>query len=259
MGFDLHAIDVHFIPGSFKIAEFEARIREEAEALGGVTLVIVDTSAAYFDGDNENDNVQSRGHALQLRSLVTLPGGPCVIVNCHPIKHATMDNLLPRGGGAFVAEMDGNLVCLKGEDAVKLHWQCKFRGPDFEPIPFELRSVQAACLKDSKGRPIPTVIAAPLSKAEQVERASAARSNEDEVLVLLSKHGSLSPDAVARHLGWLSPKGEPQKSKTWRVLDGLRKERLVTKERGNTTLTEKGKAAAKKAEYNAQTVGATYG
>ena len=45
------------------------------------------------------------------RTLTTLPGGPCVLVLCHPIKHVSEpEQLLPRGGGAFLAEVDGNLT-----------------------------------------------------------------------------------------------------------------------------------------------------
>ena len=75
-----------------------------------MSLLIIDTSAAYFEGDDENSNVQLGGHASGLREL-SLPGGPTTIINCHPTKNATDDNLVPRGGGAFLAEVDGNLVC----------------------------------------------------------------------------------------------------------------------------------------------------
>src|SRR4051812_30885726 len=159
IGFDIAAIDVHFIAGVFGIDDLEERIRDEADALGGFALVVVDTSAAYFPGDAENDNVQMGAHARRLRKLVTLPGEPTVLINCHPVKNAGPDNLLPRGGGAFVAEVDGNLTCTKNDTLVTLHWQGKFRGPDFAPITFETRAVTAERLKDSKGRPITTVLA----------------------------------------------------------------------------------------------------
>ena len=71
MGFDLNNIDVYFVPGVFKIEELDARIRQEIDVLGGVSLVIIDTSAAYFGGDSENDNVQMGAHARQLRNLTT--------------------------------------------------------------------------------------------------------------------------------------------------------------------------------------------
>jgi hypothetical protein len=138
--FDIDAIDVHFIPGTFKISAMVERIAKEVKALGGVALIIVDTSAAYFEGSEENDNVQQGAHARRLRNLVNLPGGPCVLTNCHPVKNAGDDNLNPRGGGAFVAEIDGNLTALRDDTAVVLHWQVKFRGPDFAPISFVLRT-----------------------------------------------------------------------------------------------------------------------
>src|SRR5947199_5177266 len=123
MASDIEAIDVHFIPGVFKISEMQDRIRRETEALGGATLVIIDTSAAYFEGDQENDNKQQGDHARMFRSLTTFPGGPCVVVACHPPKNAGDDNLIPRGGGAFIAEMDGNLTIRKDGMVVELHWQ----------------------------------------------------------------------------------------------------------------------------------------
>ena len=75
--------------------------------------------------------------------------------------------MLPRGGGAFVAEMDGNLTCSKTDALATVHWQGKFRGPDFAPIPFMLTPAFAEGLKDSKGRGIPTVIAKSLSEQER--------------------------------------------------------------------------------------------
>src|SRR3954452_23132989 len=86
-------------------------VKAQAEKLGGIDLVILDTSAAYFLGNEELSNTQMGAHARLLRRLTTLPGAPCVVVLCHPIKHVTdPTQLLPRGGGAFLAEVDGNLT-----------------------------------------------------------------------------------------------------------------------------------------------------
>jgi hypothetical protein len=63
-----------------------------------------------------------------------------VLVLCHPPKNAADDNLQPRGGGSYVAEIDGNLTVTKDDMAVELHWQTKLRGPDFAPVNFLLRS-----------------------------------------------------------------------------------------------------------------------
>ena len=52
------------------------------------------------------------------------------------------ENLLPRGGSAFVNEVDGNLSLWSDDNGrtTQLHWFGKLRGPGFEPIDFELKT-----------------------------------------------------------------------------------------------------------------------
>ena len=140
--FDANTIDVHFIPGVFKVSEMAGCIAEEVQKLGGVSLVVIDTSAAYYEGDDENNNVQAGNYARMQRALImALPGGPTILALCHPVKNAADDNLLPRGGGSYLNETDGNLTALNNDGVVELHWQGKFRGADFAPISFQLRKV----------------------------------------------------------------------------------------------------------------------
>ena len=167
MDFDRNTIDVHWIDRVIKLSEGSEQIRREVEQLGGVDLIIVDSSAAFFEGDDENSNPQQGIHARRLRELTTLPGGPCVLVLCHPPKNAGDDNLQPRGAGAYIAEIDGNLIVSKDDMTVELHWQGKLRGPDFAPVIFLLRSVTHEELKDTKGRLISTVVAEHLSDTAQ--------------------------------------------------------------------------------------------
>src|SRR5262249_32560683 len=101
-------------------------------------------------------------------------------------KNAGDDNLQPRGGGSYVAEMDGNLTVTKDDMAVELHWQIKLRGPDFAPVNFLLRSVTHEELKDTKGRLIPTIIAEYLSDIAQEEMTKASRCDEDLALQALA-------------------------------------------------------------------------
>jgi AAA domain len=247
MDFDVETIDVHFVPGRFKISELIERIRKEMDALGGAALLIIDTSAAYFEGDDENDNVQLGAHASRMREL-RIPGGPCTIINCHPTKNAADDNLIPRGGGAFLNEVDGNLAAKKDDMSVELHWQGKFRGPEFAPMNFMLKTVTHERLKDSKGRLISTVVASCLSDNEQQEMAKVARTDENLMLEAIETDGDASIAALAKRLGWLTKKGEPHKSKVHRVLGRLKKAKLVTEERGDLALTEKGQKALKKSK-----------
>ena len=218
MNFDINKIDVYFIPGTFKISEMKACIHAEVEALGEVAFVIIDTSAAYFEGDDENDNKQAGDHARLLRSLTELPGGPCVLVACHPPKNAADDNLQPRGGGAFLAEIDGNLTAKRDDSAVEVHWQGKFRGPDFAPLSFQMRTVTHERLKDRKGRLLPTVVACFLSDAAQREMATVARSREDALLKILAANPTASRADLANLLGWKMRNGQPYKVLVGRTL-----------------------------------------
>src|SRR5262249_56355003 len=68
-------MDVFFVPGVFKFSEIGERIRSEM-AMHELALVVVDTSAAYFETDNENDNVQAGATARRLRQLGHVDGGP---------------------------------------------------------------------------------------------------------------------------------------------------------------------------------------
>jgi hypothetical protein len=169
------------------------RIRQEVEAIGGVALIIVDTAAAFFEGDDENSNVQQGAYARMLRGLVTLPGGPCVLVPCHPTKNAADDALLPRGGYHFLTDVDGNLSVIKDDMTLELHWQGKFRGPDFAAMNFLLRTVTHERLVDRNGKLIPTVVASVLSEAAKDDMSQAARADEDRLLKALDDNPASSP------------------------------------------------------------------
>src|SRR5262249_13106088 len=135
----LKNIDVHFLEVEIKLSKDMDRIAAEVKGLGGVDLVVVDTVRAYYEGDDENDNVQMGEYARRLRSLRLLEGGPTVLVLCHPPKNCPEDQLQPVGGGAFVAEMDANLTCTGDGDIATVHWYRKIRGPDFMPLKFGLK------------------------------------------------------------------------------------------------------------------------
>jgi hypothetical protein len=246
MGFDPDTINVHFLPGSFKISEICARIQEEVLKTGPVALVVVDTSAAYFGGDDENANVQMGAHARVLRTLVSLPGAPAILVCCHPVKNAAPDNMVPKGGGSFLNEVDGNLTCAKTDSVVTMHWQGKFRGPDFAPLPFQLHTVTTDRLRDSKDRLIPSVVATPLSDKDLVEADVNSRRDEDSMLLEIDHGEHRSLNELAGNLEWLTRDGRPNKTKAQRVVERLKKGALVKVERGGHVLTTKGKDAIKR-------------
>jgi hypothetical protein len=239
LGFDPETIEVNFLPGVFRISEIYARIHAEVMKIGPVALVVVDTSAAYYEGDDENNNVQMGVHARRLRSLVQLPGEPCVLVACHPVKNATFDNMVPKGGGSFLNEVDGNLTCTKTDSVVTLHWQGKYRGPDFAPLPFQLHTVTTEGLSDSKGRLIPSVVATPVSEQERGQAEASSRQDEDAVLLKMQGHRRSLVD-IALLLNWMTKEGKPYKTRVHRAAERLKKSKLVQLERGTYVLTPKG-------------------
>jgi hypothetical protein len=245
--FNPDTIDVHFLPGTPRLSKAIVRIRAEVEAIGSVALVVIDTSAAYFEADDENSNVDMGNHARFLRELVTLPGEPCVLVACHPTKNANAETtLLPRGGGAFLNEMDGNLTCAKTETVVKLHWTGKFRGPDWAPLHFQLHTAITDTLKDSKGRPIPTVVAMPISEAEQQVAEAGSRKDEDEVLSVMSDGRIRSLTGIAGALCWQTKDHKPNKGRVQRAGDRLKASKLAEMSPRGIVLTAKGKKEAAK-------------
>ena len=172
---------------------------------------------------------------------------PTVITATHPKKDADPDNLLPRGGGAFIAAIDGNLVLKNAGKIVELTWQGKFRGISFDPMYFEIEIIKSEKLKDIDGNIIPTVVAKPLTD-EQSDKLLADLDDEDMGVMLLLDETRLKPLSLADmadRLMWFQDGGSPNKSKVNWVLTRLEKQRLVEKKNGKAYLTRKGRNHAK--------------
>jgi hypothetical protein len=247
MGFDPNEIEVYFVSGAFSLKERAAQLKAEADAIGGsFGLVIVDTGPVFFEGDDESNRKQMGDHARLMRNLIeVIPGRPCVIVNCHPVKNATVDNLLPAGGGTFLNEVDGNLTCAKHDSLTELHWQGKFRGVEFAPMNFLIKTVTHQDLKDKSGRLMPTVICEHIGEQGREAIKAAGLQDEDEVLRLVDGNPKITQPEIARSLGWKLHNGEPNKVKAGRVLKALIGLKLIRATRSSHLLTDEGKKALK--------------
>jgi hypothetical protein len=249
MGFDPNALDFLVIEKIETInGKVIKRIAEEVGPFGELALVIVDTSVALFPGDEENSNTQVGRHARAQRQLTTLPGRPCVITLCHPGKNAQeKESMIPRGGGAFIAEVDGNFCLTSGGDRiVEMHWTGKLRGPDFEKIAFQLVTVKTPKLVDSKKRLLPTVMAQVISETQAQEAEAVAIRQENMLLQVIWDEPELSFAQWAEKCGWTAPgkEGEPPQPKKWvvqRVLSRLERQKLVEKVGRKYRLTNTGK------------------
>jgi len=243
-----NAVEVFFIAGVVRLSdkELRKRIGGEAKTHGPFALVIVDTSAAFFEGKEENNNIEALAHARILRSLIDLiDGGPTILTTAHPIKSPNNDNLLPRGGGAFLNEVDGNLVCQKQDGGVvDLHWHGKIRGSDFAPIPFKVETAYSERLKDSKGRRISTVVARPITREERAQAEDIGRLRQTQLLAAMARHPGATLDELATAAVWHYQNGDPNKTLAYRTMQELEAQRLVTKAGGRWTLTKAGRQQA---------------
>ena len=246
MHFDLDAVEVFFVEGVFKISEAKDRLREEAEKLGGdFGLVVIDTSPVFYEGDEENNRTQQGRHAVMLRELISVvPGKPAVIANCHPVKNAAPDNLVPAGGGNFLNQVDGNLTAAKADSTTELHTQGKFRGVEFAPIHFLIKTVTHPDITDSKGRLIPTVICEWISDREKENLAAQKVSDEDAVLKIIGDDPKATQPSIATKMDWKLHNGEPNKMRAGRCIKALLRHKLIKEtRRGNYALTDEGEKA----------------
>jgi AAA domain len=246
MHFAIDAIEVFFVEGVFKISDAKDRLREEAEKLGGdFGLVVIDTSPVFYEGDDENNRTQQGRHAVMLRELINVvPGKPAVIANCHPVKNAAADNLVPAGGGNFLNQVDGNLTAAKADSTTELHTQGKFRGVEFAPIHFLIKTVTHQDITDSKDRLIPTVICEWISDREKEILAAQKVSDEDAVLKIIADDPKATQPSIATKMDWKLHNGEPNKMRAGRCIKALLKHKLIKEtRRGNYALTDEGERA----------------
>lgn len=241
-------LEIVFLPNVINIEQTWKRIADSLEEYGDVALVIVDTAAAYFPGDDENSNTQFGRFARELRRLTTLPGGPCVVAACHPTKHATSEDLVPRGGGAFLNEVDGNLSLSKSLGGnVVLQPHGKFRGPSFEPMGFKLVEDTADTLVDSDGGMIPSVYAEALDEPPLAAAKAGSAEHDREMRMILRelmRDPEISYRTIAQANGWVKSDGNPDQNKVWRSVNRMAKRGLIVKVDGQLTVSEAGREFA---------------
>jgi hypothetical protein len=264
MEFDRKDLAMLVIDKVFDLEMNFDRIIKEVDAFGGnVGLVFIDTSAAMFQGDDDNSNTQMLDHAKSQRKLCQLLSGrPCVLSLMHLVKHVDgPDKLLPRGGGAYINEIDGNLTAWSPSDRrSRLHWTGKFRGPDFEPIEFRLPVIYTTALVDAKGRAMPTVMAEFLTDDAIADDEEKVAFQNNRLLLAIADRPDGSIAQWAQDCGWMTTAkpGEdpkPYKSLVQRVLKRLTQDKRLKKEGSGYTLTASGKKAVQLAKKGASKQG----
>lgn len=234
---------LHFIAGTFSIRSDLDRLRLEAEKLPNLILVVIDTFAAYFDGDDENSNAQALDFARLTRKIAAFPSKPAVVMPAHPVKNATRQNLTPKGGSSLLNEVDGNLTLWNDSGMLSLHWQGKYRGAEFEPLQFELEKYECDQLRDSKGRLMPTILAKPLLTLRATQIARETLTMEDRTLLSIQDAPGLSIADRCLSVGMTLENGSAHKSGMHRIFKRLSEQKLIRKFRTNWELTKDGERA----------------
>ena len=128
-----------------------------------------------------------------------------------------------------------------GGDTTELHWQGKFRGPEFEPITFKLETVHSKKVIDDRGREMPSVMATPVTDTEVAKAEKLAETDQNILLAIIDGHPPLSMAELAAKAKWTNARGGPDKSKVQRIVRQLVEYKLVEKYRNRYRATKLGK------------------
>ncbi len=246
-----HRIDPRTIADQLVILDMrigpEAALELLAEAtrLAPFSMVMIDTFAAMYDGQNVIDPVEAGNFVRRIRPFTRLPGRPAALIAAHPVKNAPQDNLLPYGSGAILNEVDGNLTLWarsKGAGGIsELHWQGKYRGLEFTPMTYRFDITSCPDVLDAKGAQILLPIMMPANLSEEDQEVKAKVDFDTNVALLKA----MLADPKGSQRGWASAIDRSQ-SVTNAKLQKLKAEKLVEVVMGKWRLTARGEKEAAK-------------
>jgi hypothetical protein len=237
----LHNIDLRELGDRLIILDQREKpehVRDRLANVGELGLIVADTLAAWFDGKDVNDNVQTGEFLRRVRPLTNLAGYPSVIIAAHPVKNATEDQLVPYGGGATLNEVDGNLTLWRrpGSMTCPLHWQGKLRGLEFEPKPFRFDLISSPDVVDRKGRQVSLPVLRPTSEADDQARRQEDADLDAGLLRAMAANPTGTQEAWGQAIG-------KDKSNVCRRLQRLKDKKLVEESLGRWSVSTKGRKA----------------
>lgn len=229
-------IPVHFLPGHFQLSGYLDDLIAKARAIPNLRLVVIDSLQAFFEGENDNGNVEMMEAARRFRRLSEIEAGPTVVVIAHPAgKRPDKSAIVPRGGSAFSNEFDGNLTVWAEPDGTQtFHHTEKFRGAPFEPLTFVMEEREFDHLKDHKGRPLRLKVSRQQMVTEAMNAAQKSERREHEAICAIEANPRMTIRALAEAL-------RVSKSTADRIMQTLRDEKLIKRHAKKWVLTEGGK------------------
>jgi|SRR5271165_1683514 len=234
---DVRVIDRDILISDNRVApeDIVEWIRDTGEKL---TLILVDTWQAYFDGRDPNNNAEAVSFTRRFRPLTSTNGQPVVIIAAHPPKQASNDDLLPYGGGGTLNEVDGNFTFRLDENGLcRFHWLGKIRGLSFDPLHFRIDKLDSPDVVTVEGNRVQMPVMFPVGEEAVEERAEAfAKLN----LALLK---AIAAEPTGSERKWSAVTGLNRRS-TRAALGALRHDRLVALKARRWRLTKEGERMA---------------
>lgn len=229
-------IPVHFLPGHFQLSAFLDDLIAKARSIPNLRLVVIDSLQAFFEGENDNGNVEMMEAARRFRRLSEIEAGPAVVVIAHPAgKRPDKTNIVPRGGSSFGNEFDGNLTVWAEPDGTQtFHHTEKFRGAPFEPMTFVMEAREFDHLKDHKGRALRLKISRQQMMTEAMSAAQKSERREHDAIAAIEGNPRITQRALADSL-------MVSKSTADRIMQNLKDEKLIRRHAKKWVLTDGGK------------------
>lgn len=228
--------DVHFVEGRFSIDQWTEVLRAKMKAMPNLKMIIVDSLQAFFEGDNDNDNSQMVTMAHKIRELADIETRPAMLIIAHPAgKTPSKDNLVPRGGGAFLNEIDGNLTVWSQDSSQQtLHHSQKFRGAGFDPMEWVMQIHEFEHLADIHGTPLKLPVSRP-------ELTIEAANREVQISDLLAKYLDLAEQKRAPSEREAATLWGVSRRKVRAVIDTAKDEKLIRRHARTYAITQGGK------------------
>ena len=182
--------------------------------------------------------------AIDFRELSeSHPNRPVSLILAHPVKNASRDNLLPRGGSAITNELDGNLTAwLESEkDVATLHWHGKYRGVPFDPIKLELVMVKPEGLVDADGHQMPCIVIQPLAETREAELARQTESRQMAILAVINDNPKITLAEIAAAIN-------QGKTTAKRLVDGMIGAKWIKRSGTRLRLTKDGLAVLREGQ-----------
>jgi hypothetical protein len=238
LGIDGAVLPIVWHDGVFSLEDAYDRVVADLVACPDIVLVIADSQQAFFEGDDDNSNMQMLDSAIAFRKLIEPhPKRPACIALAHPVKNASRENIVPRGGSALLNELDWNLTAwLEAEKNIITLHHTKHRGAPFEPIDFETVQIQPEGLVDEDGDQVSCTIIRPLGDLRQSELEEQAASREKSILEAMRDDPRSSQNMLAVRLG--IPRITVQ-----RTISKLKERKLVRQMFGKWVLSKAAKEA----------------